>query len=256
MLDMKTRSPIVTLIAVAGAFTVLLAVNALQSTGDAGTAPTATGGPAAPPTSSAPPAEEPTSPPPASTAPPPETPTSPPPASTAPPPEPSAEPSSEPPAIPAQAVWAGRTTDRRATIAIAVRNGRAAGYFCDGRAVESWLTGSAEGDRITLRSKSGDTAEARLAGGRLTGTITVSGRELGFTAAAAKPPAGLYRASGTANGRQTTIGWIVLADGSQVGISRTGSTRTPAPRLDPSRGGAVVGDVVLPVQPVSGDTVF
>ena len=44
----------------------------------------------------------------------------------------------------------------------------------------------------------------------------------------AKRPAGLYRARGS----KTTIGWIVLPDGSQVGVQTTGSDSSAAPRLD------------------------
>jgi hypothetical protein len=234
MLNMKHRGPFITLLVTGAAFATLVTANAVRSAGDNGAEaqpPAATG--TAPTSRPTPPAEtvtlDPTTP---------AVPTTPAP--------------TPPTGFPAEATYAGRTADRRATIAIAVLNNRAAGYFCDGRAVESWLTGTAAGGVVTLRSKSGDTVRARLSGGSLTGTITVAGRTLGFDAATAEAPAGLYRARGSA----VTIGWIVLPDGSQVGIRSSSGRRTPAPRLDPDRGAVVIGDTVLPAGPVTGATVF
>jgi hypothetical protein len=238
MLNMKHRGPFITLLVAGAAFATLLTANAVQSAGDNGAGaqpPAVTGSPA--------PSGQPT-----------KAPAEPPTTVTLDPatPVPTATASTPPTGFPAKATYAGRTADRRATIAIAVLNGRAAGYFCDGRAVEAWLTGTVSGGVVTLRSKSGDTVRAQLTDGSLTGTITVGSRTLSFDAGIAKAPAGLYRARGAT----TTIGWIVLPDGSQVGISSSSGRRTPAPRLDPDRGGAVVGDTVLPAGPVTGATVF
>jgi hypothetical protein len=57
------------------------------------------------------------------------------------------------------------------------------------------------------------------------------------------------------NGISTRIGWIVLPDGSQVGIRNDGGTRTPAPTLDPATAQArdVNGEVVQ-ADRVSGST--
>lgn len=231
MLNMKHRGPFITLLVTGAAFATLVAANAVRSAGDNGVdaqTPAATG--TAPSSQPTPPAEtvtlDPTTPAPTASTP--------------------------PTGFPAEVTYAGRTADRRATIAIAVLNNRAAGYFCDGRAVESWLTGTASGGVVTLRSKAGDTVRARLSGESLTGTITVAGRTLGFDAGTAKAPAGLYRARGS----NTTIGWIVLPDGSQVGIRSSSGRRAPAPRLDPNRGAVVIGGTVLPAGPVTGATVF
>ena len=65
----------------------------------------------------------------------------------------------------------------------------------------------------------------------------------------AEPPAGLYRARGS----KTAIGWIILPDGSQVGIQTTGEESAPAPKLDPDNPEVTVDGEQLQGEPVSGD---
>jgi hypothetical protein len=132
-----------------------------------------------------------------------------------------------------------------------VKGGRAAAYVCDGRSVEAWLTGTLTAGRITLRSRAGDQLVATLATEAVTGTITVRGRQLSFTIDKADPPAGLYRARTSRN----TIGWIVLPDGSQVGIDNDG-TPAPAPPLDPASSTATVGGAAVTAASITGDETF
>ena len=49
---------------------------------------------------------------------------------------------------------ASNTKDGSSAIAEAVFRNQAAGYFCDGRDVESWFGGTDDGADITLESKS------------------------------------------------------------------------------------------------------
>ena len=176
----------------------------------------------------------------------------------------SAAPSSEPPSptrppspseteevekFPNKVVYAGRTDDDSAAIAVAILGDQAAAYLCDGRDVESWLRGTVKGDEISLTSKKGASLEARLVHGALEGKIEVADKELHFTINEAKPPAGLYRARGA----KTTIGWIILPDGSQVGIQTTGEESAPAPKLDPDNPQVTVDGESLQGEPVSGD---
>ena len=151
--------------------------------------------------------------------------------------------------FPARIVYAGRTRDDSAAIAVAVLGEKAAAYLCDGRNVESWLRGTVEEDEIKLQSKDGAKLEAKLDGSRLKGTIEVNDEKLRFEIAEAKKPAGLYRAKGS----KTTIGWIVLPDGSQVGIQTTGEESSAAPELDPDAPQVNVDGEQLDAEPVSGD---
>ncbi|MFG1817555.1 hypothetical protein ACGFIF_27610 [Kribbella sp. NPDC049174] len=223
---MGQRSPLVTLAATAVGLVALLVVNSTQT----GTSSPGAAAPAAPATTSPPPSPDAT-------------------ATATPTPAPTT-----PAATTTQqiiAVYTGRTTGREATLAVAVKGGRAVAYVCDGRRVEAWLTGTHTAGRLALRSKAGDQLAGTLAAEGVTGTVTVRGRQWSFTIDKADPPAGLYRAKTSSN----TIGWIILPDGSQVGIDNDG-TPAPAPRLDPASGTATVGDAAVTAASITGDETF
>jgi hypothetical protein len=224
---MGYRSPLVTLGATAVGLVVLLVVNSTQ-TGTTSPGAAATTAPA----TSAPPSPDAATP----------TPT----ATPAPSPTPAATPTQQ-----VIAVYTGRTTGREATLAIAVKGNRAVAYVCDGRRVEAWLTGTHTAGRLALRSKAGDQLVGTLATEAVTGTVTVRGRQLSFTIDKAGPPAGLYRGKTS----RSTIGWIVLPDGSQVGIDNDG-TPAPAPALDPASGTATVGGTAVTATSITGDETF
>lgn len=168
----------------------------------------------------------------------------------------SATPSAAPSAktvYPHEVVYAGRTKDGSTAVAVAVLNGRAAAYICDGRRVESWLKGQVEGeDEVALAGRgSALTATLRTSGAdRLVGQVKTKGRTYAFELRAAQKPAGLYRAKG----KKATIGWIVLPDGSQVGLQTGESGTRPAPKLDPDRPEVTTDDEQLEAGPVTGDT--
>ncbi|TDO44836.1 hypothetical protein EV651_13120 [Kribbella sp. VKM Ac-2571] len=230
---MGRRSPLVTLAATAVGLVVLLTVNStVNSTGNGNTYPTHTGGSTPTPTATTPaPATVPTV-------------------------TPSATPSATPATTPATpnrptAVYAGKTTEREATVAIAVKNGRAVAYVCDGRRLEAWLTGTFRDNQVAVRSRTGERLIAAVAAKSATGFLTLRGRTLRFAINVAGPPAGLYRSAS----KSRTIGWIVLPDGSQVGVDNDG-TPAPAPRLDPARGVASVGGVRVTAQSITGDETF
>ena len=65
----------------------------------------------------------------------------------------------------------------------------------------------------------------------------------------AKKPAGLYRARGS----KTTIGWIVLEDGSQVGIQTAGDDSVGAPELNPESPQVTANGESLDAKPINGD---
>ncbi|MEV4262423.1 hypothetical protein [Kribbella sp. NPDC049584] len=149
------------------------------------------------------------------------------------------------------AVYAGRTNEREASLAIATKGDRAAAYVCDGRRLEAWLTGTYRNGQLVLRSKTGERLTAAITNNTATGTFTLSGRTLRFSIAKADPPAGLYRARNATR----TIGWIVLPDGKQVGVDDDG-TPAPAPPLDTTTRAATVNGVPVTAQAVVGDETF
>ncbi len=195
---MSNRGPVITLFAVAALAVVLVGFNVTT------TSQTAT--PAAAPAAAQPPANAPALPPPAA---------------------------AQPPAAPQQATYAGRTSGNEATIAIAVRDGQAAAYVCDGRRVEAWLQGTLEDGRLNVQGARDARATGTVEGNAMFGTVWVNGKRWPYSAQLASPPAGLYQGSGTVNGVSNRIGWVVLQDGSQVGISNRNGIPKPAPRLDP-----------------------
>lgn len=225
---MKHRSPLITLAAVALAFAIMFTVNILS--GPPGSDATGAASPSAVPATTAgsallPPTETAAA-----------TPTT------------SASETAEDSKFPEKVVYAGRTEDRPAAIAVAVLGNQAAAYLCDGRNVEAWFRGTVEGENISAESKSGATLQAELDGKEIKGTVQVENDTLEFEIDEAKQPAGLYRARGS----KTTIGWIVLQDGSQVGVQTTGSDSSAAPQLDPEKPQVTVDGENLDAAPVSG----
>ena len=225
---MKHRSPLLTLAAVAVAFAIMFTVNMLAS--PPGSSSIGTPTPAAPATASASPGSQETE-------------------TAAASPSPSATKSAEDSKFPQKVVYAGRAEDGAGAIAVAVLGTQAAAYFCDGRSVESWFRGAVTGSDISLKSKDGATLQASLDGDHLKGSLRIKNERVRFEINEAKKPAGLYRARGS----QTTIGWIVLEDGSEVGLQTTGQDSTPAPELDPENPQVTVDGQELDAAPVNGD---
>jgi hypothetical protein len=233
---MKHRSPLITLSVVVVWFVVMLVVNLVvhPSHGSSAAEPNTTL-PPNPSTSAA-----------ASASP-----------SATPVPPPSQTPTATKPAkqredsYPDKVVYAGRTSDGSLALAIAVLNGKAAAYLCDGRQVEAWLRGETDEDELSLTSRAGAKVEAKLKGKHLKGSIELSRHRFTFSITEATKPAGLYRARGS----KTTIGWIVLPNGSQVGVATdSDGNSAPAPKLDPNSGQVGANGEELTAEPVTGDT--
>ncbi|MDQ2707285.1 MAG: hypothetical protein M3Z25_06455 [Actinomycetota bacterium] len=216
---MRTKGPILTLLAVVVLALILLAVNL---TTKSATSQTAQNAPVAPPVAAAPPAVA---------------------------PAPAVADPANP--FPAQATYTGKTSGRKvgeASVAVAVHDGKASAYLCDGKKLESWLDGRAEGSSLRLTGKNGSELTATLQDGHLIGDVSVNGASWGFSAIPGKGPAGLYRAR---NG-DTDAGWIVYPNGQQTGVQDIGGDASEAPVLDPAAGSAVLGGTAVPVTTIQG----
>ncbi|MBE1493666.1 serine/threonine-protein kinase [Amycolatopsis lexingtonensis] len=156
------------------------------------------------------------------------------------------------PAAPARADYAGRVTGGGASVAVSVRDGHAIAYLCDGKKVEAWLQGVTTGGKLDLKGAKNAALTGIFDATAVTGTVTASGKTWQFTAPVAKKPAGLYRATPKVRGRQAKAGWIVLPDGSQVGILATDDDATAAPPFDPAKGTATVDGAAVPAEAISG----
>lgn len=154
-----------------------------------------------------------------------------------------------------EAAYAGRSSGNEVTVGIAVKDGRAVGYVCDGAQVEAWLEGTLVGDQLSLESGDGGTTIAGTTDEAASlGTVSVAGRQWPFSAEAVQAPAGLYEGRADVRGVANRIGWIVLADGSQTGVWFDGVEKQPAPPLATNDlDGVVIDGVAVRVDEVGGD---
>lgn len=155
-------------------------------------------------------------------------------------------------AFPAQQVYTGRSAGDEVTVAIAIKNGQAAAYICDGQSIEVWLEGTVTDGQLTLHGKDNARVTVDLDDGAVFGRIRVDGKQWPYSAQVAEPPAGLYEGQATIDGRSNRIGWIVLPSGDQVGIRTVDGEPQPAPRLDPTAGGVTINGVFVEADPVAG----
>ncbi|MFE0632407.1 hypothetical protein ACFW3D_36325 [Streptomyces sp. NPDC058864] len=161
---------------------------------------------------------------------------------------PGAEPSTAPRP---DADYAGRTGDGVAGVAIALRDGDAVAYVCDGRTKEAWLRGEVREDGgMRLTGDRGARLEGTLEGGRVTGEVRLNGLQQPFTARHAVKPSGLYRATASVRGARVVGGWIVLPNGKQVGIVSRDGEPSAAPAIDPATGAVTVDGTALTAQPI------
>jgi serine/threonine-protein kinase len=127
-----------------------------------------------------------------------------------------------------------------ASVAVIVTGDQATAYVCDGATAEAWLHGTASGGYLRLAGDGGELT-ARYDRDRAAGRTSLAGRSWSFTIERVDPPEGLYRFADTiAGGAEVAGGWIVLPDGSQVGVLTVGGARQPAPALDPATGKVTV----------------
>jgi hypothetical protein len=176
--------------------------------------------------------------------------------SAAPAPEPSAAPPATEEAAPAvtQEAYTGRSAGNEVTVAVAVKNGKAVAYVCDGKKVEAWMEGSVAGGKLSLTGKTG-TIAGTVDDKATFGTIAVDGKEWPFSAKGVQAPAGLYEGRGTLRGVEARVGWIVEENGTVTGVKTVQSQKDTAPPLGrPAAGTRAVDGGTLTVIEVAGDT--
>ncbi len=165
--------------------------------------------------------------------------------------EAAAAPTTAPPAV-AQKVYAGRSAGNEVTVAVAVKDGKAVAYICDGKKVEAWLKGALAGAKLTLTGPNGATITGTVDDKGSFGTVAVGGKEWPYSAKAVQAPQGLYQGRSDVKGVAAKIGWIVLPDG-QVGVETSAGVSEPAPPLDPANlGGVVIGGSPVTVTALTG----
>ncbi|MEV6298914.1 protein kinase [Actinoplanes sp. NPDC051861] len=157
-------------------------------------------------------------------------------------------------AAPSRGTYAAHLAGGNGTLSLAVRDGRAVGYLCDGAQMEAWLKGTVTGAQVSLSGRDGAAITGTLERRTVTGTVTHGTRAVEFALPLVSAPSGLYRAAARLRDAEVKGGWIVLPDGSQVGVLTTDGVPGPAPSLDTGARSAVLGADTVPAVPVDTAT--
>lgn len=161
--------------------------------------------------------------------------------------------------IPPHANYVGEVQGNLGSVALVVHDTFAIAYFCNGKTQEAWLKGTPQNGKLSMTGKNHASLTANYALGHARGTVIVDGISHVFSIIAVHKPSGLYQSIETVRGATVKTGWIVLANGTQVGSlepdsnSATPSART-APKLDISTLTAQDGDTTLTATPIDGET--
>src|SRR6185312_1325718 len=161
--------------------------------------------------------------------------------------------------IPPHANYVGEVQGNLGSVALVVHDTFAIAYFCNGKTQEAWLRGTPQNGKLSMTGKNHASLTANYALGHARGTVIVDGISHIFSIIAVHKPSGLYQSIETVRGATVKAGWIVLANGTQVGslepdsTSATPSART-APNLATSTLSAQDGDTTPTATPFDGET--
>jgi serine/threonine-protein kinase len=161
--------------------------------------------------------------------------------------------------IPPHANYVGEVQGNLGSVALVVHDTFAVAYFCNGKTQEAWFRGTPHDGKLSMTGKNNATLAANYALGHARGTVTVDGIPHIFSIIAVHKPSGLYQSIAVVRGATVKAGWIVLANGTQVGSlepdanSATPSAQT-APKLDLSTLTAQDDGTTLTATPIDGET--
>jgi hypothetical protein len=161
--------------------------------------------------------------------------------------------------VPSRADYAGEVNGGGASVAIAVHGSQAIAYVCNGYVIEAWLKGTATAGKLDLTGKNHARLKAAYRFRKAVGYVLADGTRYTFSAPSVHKPSGLYESIAIVAGAKIKAGWIVLPDGQQVGSIESNAdsavpSATRAPALDVATGTAREGSSVLVATPVSGVT--
>jgi serine/threonine-protein kinase len=182
-------------------------------------------------------------------------------------PSPTAAPSSPAPSettsggfvIPDHANYVGPVQAGGGAIAISLHDKVAIAYYCNGASIEEWMKGVPNHGHLTLTGKNGAHAEVDYALGHARGHVHVDGFSYTFSVIAVHKPSGLYQSIAVVRGATVKAGWIVLADGKEVGsLELDPNAAAPkaqkAPPLDLTTLQANDGGVTITATPIDAET--
>jgi len=139
-----------------------------------------------------------------------------------------------------------------------VHDNFAIAYYCNGSTEEAWLKGTPHDGKLSMTGKNNASLTADYALGHARGTVVVDGTAHIFSIIAVHKPSGLYQSIATVRGATIKAGWIVLADGTQVGsLEPNADAAQPsaqaAPKLDIPSLTARDGDTTLVAKPIDAE---
>jgi hypothetical protein len=174
---------------------------------------------------------------------------------------PSASPSASPSGfvIPPHANYVGQVQGDLGSVAIVVHDTFAIAYFCNGSTQEAWFKGTPHDGKLSMTGKDNASLTANYALGHARGTVVVDGISHIFSIIAVHRPSGLFQSIAVVRGATIKAGWIVLANGTQVGSmepneNAANPTSQAAPKLNVSSLTAQYEGTTIAVTPIDGET--
>lgn len=170
-------------------------------------------------------------------------------------PEPTEPPEEELEPEPEQVTYVGYVDGGGASVAIIVTGDEATAYVCDGYTIEAWLEGPAVNGELVLTGDEGDLVGS-YDDDAAAGQTTVNEVDWTFTIDQVDNPEGLYQFANTVVGGAEVEGtWIVLPDGTQIGVAiidgevfGTLDPDNPAPEINTDTGEVVINGELVTTQ--------
>jgi hypothetical protein len=161
--------------------------------------------------------------------------------------------------IPPHANYVGQVQGDLGSVAIVVHDTFAVAFFCNGSTQEAWFKGTPHDGNLSMTGKGNATLTADYALGHARGTVVVDGISHVFSIIAVHKPSGLFQSIAVVRGATIKAGWIVLANGTQVGSMEPNElaanpTSQAAPKLDVSSLTAQYEGTTIAVTPIDGET--
>jgi cytoskeletal protein RodZ len=162
--------------------------------------------------------------------------------------------------IPPHANYDGEVQGNKGAVALVVHDTFAVAYFCNGSTIEAWFDGTPHNGQLTMQAKgSSGSLTANYALGHARGTVVVNGVSYVFSIIAVHKPSGLFQSIANVRGASIKAGWIVLADGTEVGslnpnVNAANQVSQAAPKLDLSTLTADDGGTTITAKPIDGET--
>jgi len=161
--------------------------------------------------------------------------------------------------IPPHANYDGQVQGDLGSVAVSVHDTFAIAYFCNGSTQEAWLKGTPHDGNLSMTGNDNAKLTMNYALGHARGTVTVDGISHVFSIIAVHKPDGLFESIAVVRGATVKTGWIVLANGTQVGslnpnVNAANSVSRAAPKLNLSTLTATDAGVTLVATPIDAET--